>query len=413
MPIPLQRTVPGFAVRRERLPFLRDFAEVPLFLPLFVASVLVGFRDSMSLPYITLFAIEQAHMGPLAVGIFLTARAAGAIAISMLFGAWFDRRPSLWPLLVTLVAGALGFGLMTTTTNFALLCLIGAVPQGLGAAAFPLIFAIAKVGGAGARPLAVARSITMLRASFSLAWGVGPALGALVVREDNYNALFWVSALFSGLAFLPLALKRIAARPTGEETVTSPRLGGVVTLAAASLTLFSMALGMSAVALPIAITVDFAGTKGDVGLAASLCALLEVPVMMAIAVRPSYFLGRKGMVLGFIAMTLYFVAAALATSSGALIWAQILRAVGIGLVSCIGISYLQDLMPNRVGAASVLYANTNQIGLLLAGLAAGAWAQAYNYHSLFWPCVVISVAGLACIAAGRRSRAGAGCSRGR
>ncbi len=404
MPIPLQPAVPGFEVRRDRLPFLRDFAEVPLFLPLFVASVLVGFRDSMSLPYITLFAVEQAHMGPLAVGIFLTTRAAGAIAISMLFGAWFDRRASLWPLLVTLSAGAIGYALMTTTTNFALLCLIGAIPQGLGAAAFPLIFAIAKVGSAGARPVAIARSITMLRASFSLAWGVGPALGAIVVREDNYNALFWVSALFSGLAFLPLALKRVAASSASEEATASPRLGGAVTLAAASFTLFSMAIGIGAVALPIAITVDFAGTKGDVGLAASLCALLEVPVMMAIAVRPSYFLGRKGIGIGFIALALYFVAAGLAPSSGALVWAQILRAVGIGLVSCIGISYLQDLMPNRVGAASVLYANTSQIGQLLAGLAAGAWAQAYNYHSLFWPCVVISLAGLACIVAGRGRR---------
>jgi SET family sugar efflux transporter-like MFS transporter len=126
--------------------------------------------------------------------------------------------------------------------------------------------------------------------------------------------------------------------------------------------------------------------------------------MMAIAVRPSYFAGRKGMVLGFSAMTLYFVAAGLAPSSRALIWAQIPRAVGIGFVSCIGISYLQDLMPKRVGAASVLYANTIQIGLLLAGLAAGGWAQAYNYHSLFWPCAVVSVVGLACIAAGRRRR---------
>jgi MFS transporter, SET family, sugar efflux transporter len=130
---------------------------------------------------------------------------------------------------------------------------------------------------------------------------------------------------------------------------------------------------------------------------------LEVPVMMAIAVRPSYFLGRRGIVIGFVALALYFIAAGLAPSSGALVWAQILRAVGIGLVSCIGISYLQDLIPNRVGAASVLYANTNQIGQLLAGLGAGAWAQAYNYHSLFWPCAVVSVAGLACIAAGRRS----------
>ena len=255
-------------------------------------------------------------MGPSAVGIFLTVRAGGAIAISMLFGAWFDRRPSLWPLLVTLVAGSVGYALLTTTTDFVLLCLIATVPLGMGAAAFPLLFAVAKVQAAEANPLAVARSITLLRASFSLAWGIGPALGAIVVREDNYNALFWVSALCSGLAVAPLMLKWVAAPASVGAAVVGPRLGVAVVLAASSLTLFSMALGMGAVALPIAITSEFAGSKFDVGLAASVCALLEVPVMMAIAARPSYFLGYKGMVLGFVAMTLYFVAAATGALGG-------------------------------------------------------------------------------------------------
>ena len=403
MPMPSPSTVPVAGPWKSRLRSFQTLADIPLFLPLLAAGVLVGFRDSMSLPYNALFAVERAHMGPLAVGIFLTLRAGGAIAISMLFGAWFDRWPSLWPLLAALVAGSLGYALLTTTTNFALLCLIATVPLGMGATAFPLLFAVAKVQAAEANPLAASRSITLLRASFSLAWGVGPALGAIVVREDNYNALFWVSALFSGLAFAPLALKLGAASAPVGVAVVSPRLGAAVVLAASSLTLFSMALGMGAVALPIAITADFGGSKFDVGLAASLCALLEVPVMMAIAARPSLFLGYRGMRLGFVAIALFFVACALARSVEALVWVQILRAAGIGLVSCIGISYLQDLMPNRVGAASVLYSNTSQIGQLLAGLAAGAWAEVYDYHSLFWPCAVASMAGFACLAAGRRS----------
>lgn len=402
MPTPLQSTIPGVGPWRSRLQSLQGLAEIPLFLPLLAASVLVGFRDSMSLPYNTLFAVERAHMGPLAVGIFLTARAGGAVAISLLVGAWFDRRPSLWPLLATLLGGSLGYALLTTTTDFVLLCLIAIVPLGMGAAAFPLLFAVAKSQAGDANPLAATRSITLLRASFSLAWGIGPALGAIVVREDNYDALFWVSALFSGLAFVPLTLKRVAAPAPLGAAIVNPRLGAAVGLAASSLTLFAMALGIGGVALPIAVTADFAGSKFDVGLAASVCALLEVPVMMAIAARPSHFLGYRGMRLGFVALALYFVAAALAPSAQALVWAQILRAVGIGLVGCIGISYLQDLMPNRVGAASVLYSNTSQIGQLLAGLAAGAWAQAYDYHSLFWPCAVVTVAGLACLAAGRR-----------
>ena len=385
-----------------RVQFFRDVADMPLFVPLFVASVLVGFRDSMSLPYNTLFAVERAHMGPLEVGVFLTLRAAGAIVASLLFGAWFDRKPSLWPLLVALASGAAGYGMMTATTDFVWLCLIGTVPLGMGSAAFPLLFAAAKGWAAKTDAATATRAITLLRASFSLAWGVGPAMGALVVREDNYSALFWVSAAFSALALLPLATSRIAAPAPVRVASDGARLGVVVTLAAVSLTLFSAAIGMGTVALPVAVITDFGGSKFDVGLAMSVCALLEVPVMVGIAAAPRFSQGFRGMAIGFVALALYFMAAGFATSSEALIWAQIARAVGIGFVSCIGISYLQDLMPNRVGAASALYGNTGQIGSLLAGVASGAWAEAFDYRSLFWPCAAASLLGLACLAFGRR-----------
>jgi SET family sugar efflux transporter-like MFS transporter len=394
----------SFVLRRPALPrveSLRRVARAPLVAPLFAASIAVGLRDSLSLPYTTLFAIERAHMGPLAVGVYLTLRAAGAIAVSLWFGAWFDRRPSLWPLLVSLVAGTLGYALTTTTTNVFALCLIGAVPLGMGAAAFPLVFAIAKGWSAKTDFLTATRSLALLRISFSLAWGVGPAIGAYVVGDNDYDALFWVSAGFSALACAPFlrgwAPAPVAAKPPAE----APRLSGAVALAAASLTLFSMAIGMGMVALPVAITADFAGSKHQVGLAVCLCALLEAPVMLAIAARPHAFMGYRGMFAGFVAAALYFLAAGLAGSAETLIYAQVLRAVSIGLVSCIGIGYLQDMLPNRVGAASALYGNTGQAGSLMAGLAAGAWAQAYSYGSLFWPCAVASVAGLACLAAGR------------
>ena len=390
----------------SRLRSAGTLADLPFFLPLLAASVLVGFRESLSLPYITLFAVERAHMDPLAVGFFLTVRAAGAIAISLVFGAWFDRRPSLRPLLLALAAGSLGFVLLTITTNFWLLCIIAAVPLGMGASAFPLLFAVAKVQGAGADPVAVTRGITLLRASFSLAWGIGPAIGALVMGDDHYDALFWVSAAFSVAALVPLLIKKTGAAPMARTMAVPPRLGAPVALAAGSLVLYSMALGMGAVALPIVITADFLGSKAQVGLAASVCALLEVPVMMAIAVRPSSLVGYKAMVFGFVAFAFYFAAAAVAPSAGALVGAQVLRAVGIGFVSCIGIGYLQDLMPNRVGAASVLFSNTSQIGQLLAGIAAGAWAQVWNYHSLFWPCAVMTVVGMCCLVLGHRLQPG-------
>ena len=394
-------------VERSRLHAIREIGALPFFPALLATAVLIGFRDAMTGPYLTLFAVEQAHLGPLDLGLFLTVRAAGAIVFAMVFGAWFDRRPGVAPLLVALVTGIAGYALLSTTTAFVPLLLIAALPLGMSAAAFPLLFALAKLQVARHDRITGERGIATLRASFSAAWGIGPALGAIAVERCGYPGLFWLSCAFSVLSLIPFMVggsrQHAMPKPTEAPRATR-RLEPAVLLAAGSLAAFSMAIGVGAVALPLVVTTDLGGGTGAVGLSYSVCALLEVPVMAAIAIRPAAFLGYRGMALGFAALVAYFVAVAAAPSIAAVILSQALRALGIGFVSLIGISYLQDLMPGRVGAAAALYANTGQIGALLAGVSAGAWAAAFGYHSLFLACAGLSLGGFVLLELGRRVR---------
>lgn len=378
-------------------------ASSPFYAALLATAVAIGFRDSMSGPYLTLFAIEKAGLGPLDLGFFLTARAMGGVAFSMLFGAWFDRSPSSLPVLVALVAGVLGYALMAGTTNFILLLLIAAGPLGAGAAAFPLIFAVAKGRLAGNGHAAADRAIAVLRAAFSAAWGVGPALGAAAVGACGYTGLFLISAGCGAAACAALAGvggRTAQALPprkvdagAGREGI-SPAIG----LTAASFTLYAMAMSMGVVALPVVVTRDLHGTMGDVGLIASLSAMLEVPVMAAVAWRPATVGSYGGLVVGFLAFVTFFLLSAWMPSVTGMVAVQVLRAVGIGLVSCIGIGFMQDLMPDRIGAAAALYANTGQVGALLAGLAAGGWAEVFGYRSMFLACGGVAALGLLLLA---------------
>jgi hypothetical protein len=61
----------------------------------------------------------------------------------------------------------------------------------------------------------------------------------------------------------------------------------------------------------------------------------------------------------------------LAHSVGAVFWAQIPRAIGIALVTYLGISFLHSLMPHRAGAAAALFSNAGQLGSVLAALSVG------------------------------------------
>jgi SET family sugar efflux transporter-like MFS transporter len=161
------------------------------------------------------------------------------------------------------------------------------------------------------------------------------------------------------------------------------QLSGQIGLVASSLVLFHMAMFMGSIALPIVTTHELRGTKADVGLIFSVCAFLEVLVMFAFVIRPSKAGSGRWISFGYLAFMLYFLVATWSPSVAVLLGAQVLRAVGIGLIGYQGISYIQALMPNQVGIAAALFSNTTNAGFLLSDLTAGAWAQAFGYRSMF------------------------------
>ena len=84
-------------------------------------------------------------------------------------------------------------------------------------------------------------------------------------------------------------------------------------------------------------------------------------------------------------------------SVGGVFWAQIPRAIGIALVTYLGISFLHSLMPHRAGAAAALFSNAGQLGSVLAALSVGGLAKAFGYASIFAVCAFLSAAGLALV----------------
>ena len=73
------------------------------------------------------------------------------------------------------------------------------------------------------------------------------------------------------------------------------------------------------------------------------------------------------------------------------------RAIAIGLVTYLGIGFVQTLLPHRPGAAAALFSNSGQVGSVVAALGAGALAQAFGYSSIFIACAILSAAGLVMI----------------
>src|SRR3981081_514282 len=157
---------------------LAELAEAPFFLPIAIAILFIGLGDAVAGSYLTLFAVNQAHLSPLALGIFLTVFALSGIIISTALGFWFESAPGLVPLFLAFLMTVVGYALLTVTTQYLLLLLIACLPLGTSAAAFPQLFALAKGQLDQIREPAAERGPAMVGATWSVAWAVGPALGA-------------------------------------------------------------------------------------------------------------------------------------------------------------------------------------------------------------------------------------------
>lgn len=379
-------------------------------IPAFVAAALgilfAILAQAMSMSYMTLNAVERGGMTPLELTVFLTAGAVSGIAFTTLFGRLLDRHARRWPLLLSLLATVVGCGLAAVVTDPLGLILIAFIFLGLSTPAFPLLFGIAKGHLDGADPAVASSGMAALRMLSSLAWAIGPAVGALAVAVWHFPGVYVGAAAFGLLALATVMVARLApirqtaTKLTAAETVV---LWRSALPAALALTLFHTAMYMGSNAMVIVVAGDL-GSETDVGLLFSLCAAIEVVVMGAFVVWPARTASRPLIVVGFLLFAAYFLAPLIVPSLAVLYWAQILRAAAIGIISVLGMMYLQELMPTRAGAAAALFANTTNVSFLVSGLGTGTWAAAFGFWSIFGLCAALSLAAAVLVALTRSRR---------
>ena len=382
---------------------LRESFE-PFRLPGFsIAAVAVLFAilaEAMAGSYEALLAVERAHMGPLELGAFLTLPAISGIAVTALFGRWHDEKARLWPLLICLAAAVVGYGLAAIVTTPWILMIVALILLGPAKAAYALLFAIAKGYLDGHGAVSESRGMAALRMISSLSWAIGPAIGAGLITAWHYEGVFLGAAGFAMTALVAILAGRLRAAPTKmiDQNVVAPQGWWFLWPAVVALTLFNTAMFMGSNALSIVTVNDLNGSETDVGLLFSLCAGLEVAVMGAYVIWPSKRASRAALALGFALFAAYFLATVLLQNLSVLYWAQILRAIAIGIVSVIGMLYVQEAMPQQPGAAAALFSNTVNAGWLLSGLGTGIWAHSFGYWSIFGLCGVLALVGAAIFA---------------
>jgi SET family sugar efflux transporter-like MFS transporter len=367
------------------------------------AVLLLGIADSMVGSYAVLFAADEVGLSPLQVGVFASAPAVGGMVVSSLLGRRFDRHPTRIYAAAVTAAGALGLVLIAVTRSFALLVLVAATLFGAVAAAFPQLFALARVT-LGAGP-AGQRSTPLLRSAWSSAWAIGPLLGAALLTRTGFPTLMLTAAaILAGTALVTLAIPAPwSGSPADQDSAAASTAATLqVVLTTASIVLFFSAMYAGSVALPLFVTRDLHQPDSAVGVLFSVCATVEILAALGLAAIPARISQRLLILGGMGTFVLYFAITVIARGMGLLLLGQAARGVAIAVVGAAGIRYFQGLLAPETGRATTLFSNASTAGSLVAGVLAGAAIGFFGYATTLVLCGVTAAAAAITFAASRR-----------
>jgi SET family sugar efflux transporter-like MFS transporter len=367
--------------------------------------LLLGIADAMVGAYFVLFQADVMGLAPVQIGFVASVQAVGGIVVSWLLGQRFDRRPTRAYVVAVTGLGGLGLVLVTWTRSFPLLVLLALTLLGGVAAAFPQLFAMARVilgDGPSGR-----RSAPVLRSAWSLAWALGPLLGAALLARNSFTLLFWSAAATLGvtaLATLAAGSPRRGARDDSVETAGVPARGApgrfAVPLLVAAVTLFFTAMYAGSVALPLFVTRGLHQPASAVGVLFSICAAVEVAASLGLAAIPVRVSQRLIILAGMGMFVIYFLLTVVADGMPLLLAGQAARGIAIAVVGAAGIRYFQDLLTPATGRATTLFANASTAGSLVAGVLAGGAVALVGYRTTLLLCGITAAAAALSFTAG-------------
>ncbi|EJK9341894.1 sugar efflux transporter SetB [Escherichia coli] len=366
-----------------------------------IVAFLTGIAGALQTPTLSIFLTDEVHARPAMVGFFFTGSAVIGILVSQFLAGRSDKRGDRKSLIVfCCLLGVLACTLFAWNRNYFVLLFVGVFLSSFGSTANPQMFALAREHADKTGREAVMFS-SFLRAQVSLAWVIGPPLAYALAMGFSFTVMYLSAAvafIVCGVMvwlFLPSMQKEL---PLATGTVEAPRRNRRDTLLLFVIcTLMWGSNSLYIINMPLFIINELHLPEKLAGVMMGTAAGLEIPTMLI----AGYFAKRLGkrflMRVAAVGGVCFYAGMLMAHSPVILLGLQLLNAIFIGILGCIGMLYFQDLMPGQAGSATTLYTNTSRVGWIIAGSVAGIVAEIWNYHAVFWFAMVMIIATLFCL----------------
>lgn len=392
----LHKSSSGSLARRLRAVWGHPVA-TPAFGGLCACALVLGLTSSFVLPFLSLWGTREIGMTPLSFACFMTSNALCAIAASTWLARLSDTRWSRRSVLaIGATGGALGHLGYALIADPVLLFLVGATVMSVSSVSFAQIFAHAREELARRNVASAPFALGVLRATFSLAWTVGPALGALVVERFGYRGSFLTAAalllvyLALVLAFVPGRLPRALVSSDRGKPLRQLLVRPLLLANFAAFVLLFAAVSMNLLNLPLFITRELGGSQRQVGIAFAIAPCFEVPLMLWLgrvaASGRLAFIIQSGALVGLA----YFLGLGAASAPWHVYPAQVLNAFAIAVTMSVAIPYFQDLLPGQSGLSTQVYSSSWGVGSLLGYFSFGLLADSLGHRGLTLVCATLA-----------------------
>lgn len=408
----------------------RRLLRAPAFLGLLGTNFVLGLTSAFILPFGSLWATQEIGMSPQLLGLFMTINTLSAIAVSTLVGRWSDSHlPRRGLLVAGALAGALGYAGYASVSEPLWLTLIGSSALALASLNFPQLFAHVREELARSQAQDISFLMGVLRASYALAWMVGPNLGAAIKTRFGFRGLLLATSAFCVLLAL-FVLRFVAhrARPPrggdpggaagGPAPAGAPRAAGaepaggagaglrapVVLAHAGAFALLFAAFTLNTLNMPLFLTQQLGGSDRTVGAAFAVSPLFEMLFMLWFGHIAARGQQRRVIVAGACAAVVYFLGLRAVNAPWQIYPLQILNAAAVAVVTSVAIPFFQDLLPGQAGSATSLYSNALKAGSLLGFSTFGLLASRVGNTGLFAVCAALAAATLALLVFARPRR---------
>ena len=326
---------------------------------------------ALVIPTLSVLLAQQIGVQPFFVGGFFVAMALTSIIFGQAVGNWSDKLGDRRQILMLgMISGSLACIAFALSSSYIVIFLAGLTFLSFSLASTSQMLALTReYADQFLHPKHCTLFNSIVRASIAMAWVGGPPLGFFMYSSLGSTDHYLIVALLYfivGIAVLVSLPKTERAPPSSKQPVENRNRTLIVALVA-----FALLYGCNhayIISLPLFLPEAFSIPSEKAGWIMGTAAGLEAPTMILAGWLSSRLPLMLMIRIGAFSSVLLYTGFYFASELWQLFCLQIFNAIFIGTLAGLGMTWFQNMLPGKTGAASAMFVNTMSAGNVIGSV---------------------------------------------